>query len=125
MTKWEVTNIELTGDAKRYGMTVAYPVRVIGLNHLEADGPKANPPRFSWQVPERALKDATYDFTLAEIDSVTRKCLAARGIYFTAAPKDKRCGVCGSAGFSYDAVSVDGVRGYRCNACSAIKPEGA
>lgn len=43
----------------------------------------------------------------------------------TVAPNDKKCGRCGFANFRYCEYSSDGIRGYRCVGCGAIKPDGS
>ena len=46
----------------------------------------------------------------------------------TVAPNDKKCGRCGFANFRYSnghEYSSDGIRGYRCLGCGAIKPDGS
>lgn len=64
---WQITRVDLTSDAKRFGWAkVQYPFRVEGFNHNTRP---ASP--ISWSVP--SLDHPDYDLDLAEFSDAARK----------------------------------------------------
>jgi len=68
---WRITSIELTSDARRFGIwNVAYAYRVTG-SYLPACGREGT---FSWTIPAKDLENPQYDLSgvVPPIDATTQ-----------------------------------------------------
>jgi hypothetical protein len=67
---WKITSIEMTEDARRFGVDrVVYAYHVQG-EYLPACGKSGT---FAWTIPARDLESSQYDLSQVELPATTRE----------------------------------------------------